>query len=94
MWMGGVVPLGYRVEARLLLVEPAEAENVHKGQVFRGQHEAIIDTSLWDAVQAVFATKGRTGQHYRYYVPKSAQAFGTKRGARACTRRRSTKCCA
>ncbi|HQY71165.1 MAG TPA: recombinase family protein [Pseudomonadales bacterium] len=172
MWMGGVVPLGYRVDARRLLVEPVEAENVrriftrfaecrsttdlvrwlaaqgiasrrgtpfskqalwkllnnriylgeivHKGQVFRGQHEAIIDTSLWDAVQAVFAvnhnerrhatwrkrgpdflltglvvteqgerlqpsftTKGRTGQHYRYYVPKSVQAFGTKRAGHA-----------
>jgi DNA invertase Pin-like site-specific DNA recombinase len=172
MWMGGVVPLGYRVEARRLLVEPAEAENVrriftrfaecrsttdlvrwlaaqgiasrrgtpfskqalwkllnnriylgeivHKGQLFRGQHEAILDTSLWDAVQAVFAvhhnerrhatwrgrgpdfllaglvatekgerlqpsftTKGRTGQHYRYYVPKSVQAFGTKRAGHA-----------
>ncbi|MEK0086133.1 recombinase family protein [Benzoatithermus flavus] len=28
MWMGGVVPLGYRVEARRLIVEPAEAETV------------------------------------------------------------------
>lgn len=95
-------------------------EIVHKGQVFRGQHEAIIDASLWDAVQAVFAvnhnerrhvtwrrrgpdfllaglvvteqgerlqpsftTKGRTGQHYRYYVPKSVQAFGTNRAGHA-----------
>ncbi|MGC4026322.1 MAG: recombinase family protein [Mesorhizobium sp.] len=28
MWMGGVVPLGYRVENRKLLVEPQEAETV------------------------------------------------------------------
>jgi hypothetical protein len=25
MWMGGVVPLGYRVQDRKLLIEPAEA---------------------------------------------------------------------
>ena len=107
MWMGGVVPLGYRVEARRLLVEPAEAETVrrifrrfvecrsttvvvgwlseqgitsrrgapfskqalwkllnnriyrgeivHRGQAYRGEHEAIIDAALWGAVQAVFA---------------------------------------
>lgn len=28
LWMGGVVPLGYRVEARKLLIEPQEAELV------------------------------------------------------------------
>jgi DNA invertase Pin-like site-specific DNA recombinase len=28
MWMGGVVPLGYRVQDRKLLIEPAEAEQV------------------------------------------------------------------
>jgi DNA invertase Pin-like site-specific DNA recombinase len=110
MWMGGVVPLGYRVEARQLLVEPAEAravrrifeafvelrsttdlvrrlaaegvtsrrgtpftkqalwkllnnriylgEIVHKGKIFPGQHEAIIERALWDRVQAVFAENG------------------------------------
>ncbi len=107
MWMGGVVPLGYRVEARRLLVEPAEAETVrtifarfamfrsttelvrwltaqgiasrrgtpfskqalwkllnnriylgeivHRGQAHPGQHEAIVDSAAWAAVQAVFA---------------------------------------
>ena len=30
MWMGGVVPLGYRVEARRLLVEPREAKIVRR----------------------------------------------------------------
>ncbi len=107
MWMGGVVPLGYRVDAQRLLVEPAEAETVrriftrfvecrsttvvvgwlsdqgitsrrgapfskqalwkllnnriyrgeivHRGQAYRGEHEAIIDAALWGAVQAVFA---------------------------------------
>jgi hypothetical protein len=28
MWMGGVVPLGYRVQDRKLLIDPAEAEQV------------------------------------------------------------------
>ena len=28
MWMGGVVPLGYRVESRKLLIEPTEAQTV------------------------------------------------------------------
>jgi len=107
MWMGGVVPLGYRVEARQLVVEPVEASNVrrifeqfvacrsttevvrwlaaegitsrkgtpftkqalwkqlnnrlylgeisHKGKFHPGQHAAIIDQELWNAVQAVFA---------------------------------------
>jgi DNA invertase Pin-like site-specific DNA recombinase len=107
MWMGGVVPLGYRVEARRLIVEPAEAEAVrtifarfaqcrsttvlvrwlaeqgigsrrgtpfskqalwkllnnriylgeivHRGKAHPGQHEAIVDAAVWDAVQAVFA---------------------------------------
>jgi len=30
MWMGGVVPLGYRVENRQLLIEPAEAATVRR----------------------------------------------------------------
>ncbi|MCG3187358.1 MAG: hypothetical protein IOMNBAOH_01969 [Rhodocyclaceae bacterium] len=107
MWMGGVVPLGYRVEARRLIVEPAEAEAVrtifarfaqcrsttvlvrwlaeqgigsrrgtpfskqalwkllnnriylgeivHRGKAHPGQHEAIVDAAVWDAVQVVFA---------------------------------------
>ena len=29
------------------------------------------------SLQPSFTTKGRTGQHYRYYVPKSVQAVGT-----------------
>lgn len=115
MWMGGVVPLGYRVEARRLIVEPAEAETVrrlfthfvecrsttdlvrwlsdqgiasrrgtpfskqarwkllnnriylgeiaHRGQAYRGEHEAIIDASLWDAVQSVFAVNHNERRH-------------------------------
>lgn len=30
-------------------------EIVHRGQAYRGEHEAIIDAALWEAVQAVFA---------------------------------------
>ena len=113
MWMGGVVPLGYRVEDRKLVPEPQEAEIVHqmfqrylelgsgrelvaelahqgvvgkvrvnrhgrqsggvamtrgaiywilknrlyvgevvfKGKIYPGQHVAIVDRDLFDAVQ-------------------------------------------
>jgi len=30
----------------------------HKGQLFKGQHEAIIDAETWDAAQAIFAQSG------------------------------------
>ena len=114
MWMGGPVPLGYRLDSRKLLVEPSEAEVVrhifrryvalgngrelieeleadgyrtkvrsykdgstrggglftrgmlfallgnrtylgqveHKGSVYDGEHDAIIEQALWDAVHA------------------------------------------
>ncbi len=117
LWMGGVVPLGYRVEARKLLVDEAEATMVrlifqryldlgslpalqralreqgvtsrprvlasgraiggvaftngplahvlknrtylgdinHRGQSHRGEHAAIVDATLFDAVQARLA---------------------------------------
>ena len=116
MWMGGVVPLGYELQDRNLVVHPPDAEVVrqifqlylklgcvsrlqehleqqgirsknrisragrcsggavysrgalygmlqnriylgeitHKGATYPGQHEAIIDRSLWDQVQAQF----------------------------------------
>jgi len=105
MWMGGVVPLGYRVQDRKLLVVPHEAEivrrifrdfadthcttdmvrafmsegivskrgkpfskqalykvlhnrayigeMVHKDKSYPGQHDAILDKAVWDAVHAV-----------------------------------------
>lgn len=113
MWMGGIVPLGYRVENRQLLIDPAEAPTVrrifekfvetrsttevvrwmkkegitsrkggtiaknalwkllnnptyrgdiaHKnqGKVYPGQHEALIEPELWNAVQAIFAVNPR-----------------------------------
>ncbi|MFL0357593.1 recombinase family protein [Erythrobacter sp. GH1-10] len=113
LWMGGPVPLGYRVKDRKLVVVPKEAGEVrhimqrylalgtvpalaqeleregyrtkaqkrasgphkggclyrrgtlyhllanpiyrgklkHKGEVFEGEHEAIVDEELWDSVQ-------------------------------------------
>lgn len=117
MWMGGPVPLGYRVEDRKLVVVPGEAETVrdimrrylhsqniydlldelehagivskrttgrdgtirggipfrrgallhllsnrtylglttHKGKAYEGQHEAIVDARLFEAVRAKLA---------------------------------------
>lgn len=103
MWMGGVVPLGYRVENRLLHIVPEAAEKVrhlcgeylrlgsvnalqdsigssltdkpisrgalysllqnpiyigkirHKDKVHDGQHEAILDETLWQQVQDTLA---------------------------------------
>ena len=111
MWMGGPVPLGYRVESRQLVVVPEEAHLVrqiftsfissrsttkmvkqlaeqgaksksgkslskqtiykilhnrmylgelgHKGEYFRGQHEALIDQATWDQVQAIMTENSR-----------------------------------
>jgi len=121
MWMGGTVPLGYRVHERKLVVIPEEAEAVrlifrryaelgsvallrteldrrnirskrregaagrlrggqkfsrgalylllqnplyrgevkHKDKVYPGRHEAIVDTDLWQIVQAKLAAKRR-----------------------------------
>ena len=102
MWMGGAVPLGYRVQDRKLLIEPKEAEVIwrifnrfveiqsskqiamelnaegvttkrggswdipkiyrvlnsytylgkvnYKGEIYDGEHEAIIEQSVWDTV--------------------------------------------
>jgi len=112
MWMGGVIPIGYDVNDKKLIINPSEAKTVthiyqrylalgcvrklkleldkqhivskprflrgkqaglkpfsrgnlygtlknplyngkvhHKGQCYEGQHAAIIDDTLWDAVQ-------------------------------------------
>ncbi len=120
MWMGGPVPIGYRLENRRLVIEPAEAEIVrlvfkrylalrsigalvedlsgrgvrtkmrtykdgrqvggihftkgmlghflknpiylgkvpHRGELHDGQHDAIIDVKLWDAVHALSKANG------------------------------------
>ncbi|MFC3205614.1 recombinase family protein [Aquamicrobium soli] len=111
MWMGGIVPLGYRVDNRKLVIEETEAatvkmiferfvsigsatvlaktlaaenvrtrrgklidkgflykllnnrvyigEAVHKGESYPGEHQAIIDRSLWDKVHAILAESPR-----------------------------------
>ncbi|WP_245264681.1 recombinase family protein [Aquamicrobium defluvii] len=111
MWMGGFVPLGYRVENRKLLIEETEAatvrmiferfvtigsatvlaktlaaegvrtrrgkpidkgflykllnnrvyigEAVHKGTSYPGEHEAIVERTLWDKVHAILQTSPR-----------------------------------
>ena len=62
MWMGGNVPLGYGVKDRKLVVNEPEASTVRVifrryaelGSVallYPGQHEAIIEPELWQAVQ-------------------------------------------
>ncbi|MEH3107441.1 MAG: recombinase family protein [Sphingomonas fennica] len=125
MWMGGPIPLGYRLDDRKLVIEPAEAETIrfiyrrflelksgrllvaeldrigirskprsnrhglaygntvisrgalyamlknplyvgdvaHKGQIFVGQHEAIIEREQFDAVQAALATAAVDRRH-------------------------------
>ncbi|MCZ8323087.1 MAG: recombinase family protein [Novosphingobium sp.] len=107
LWMGGAVPLGYRVLDRKLLIEPREAtivkriferfvqvgsnvdivrelqadgvtnrrgkpldkafiarvlrnrvylgEATHKGVSYPGEHEAIIESSLWEKVEKILA---------------------------------------
>jgi DNA invertase Pin-like site-specific DNA recombinase len=121
MWMGGPVPLGYRLENRKLLIDQNKAPIVrlifqrylelgstgeladelaldgvrtksrtyangrcvggvpfsrgsvaqllqnplfigkvkHRGELFDGEHEAIIDQDVWDEVQQLFATNRR-----------------------------------
>jgi site-specific DNA recombinase len=56
MWMGGVVPLGYRVEARKLLVEDTEADTV------RLILERYLKLGSVQALQAELATRGIMGR--------------------------------
>jgi DNA invertase Pin-like site-specific DNA recombinase len=125
MWMGGPVPLGYRLENRKLLIDENEAETLrhifrrylelgsvgaladelaaggvrtkvrqyangrsvggvsftkgslaqllqnpifigkvkHRGELFEGEHEAIIDQPVWEKVQQLFATNRRDRLH-------------------------------
>jgi DNA invertase Pin-like site-specific DNA recombinase len=125
MWMGGPVPLGYRLENRRLLIDENEAETVrlifrryfelgsigalaeelvdagirtkvrsfgngrsvggvvftrgplahllqnpvfagkvsHRGELFDGEHEAIVDQDTWHKVQQLFATNRRERLH-------------------------------
>ena len=111
MWMGGVVPVGYRVDAAAarragaphLRAHPPNASGPPtwragwplsaspragtpfskqalwkllntiyrrdrrgscKGQVFRGQHEVIIDSALWDTHSRADQRLPRAGVHF------------------------------
>ncbi|MFO1158473.1 MAG: recombinase family protein [Reyranellaceae bacterium] len=111
MWMGGFVPMGYRVENRKLVIDDAEAATVrmifqrfvklgsatalaqalnvegvrrrpgkpidkgyiykvlnnrtyaglavHKGTAYPGEHQAIIDQTLWDKVHSILQESPR-----------------------------------
>jgi DNA invertase Pin-like site-specific DNA recombinase len=125
MWMGGPVPLGYRLENRKLLIDETEAETVrlvfrrylelssvgalaaelttagirtkvrqfsngqsvggveftrgslaqllqnplfagkvsHRGELFEGEHEPIVDPDLWEQVQRLVANNRRERLH-------------------------------
>jgi DNA invertase Pin-like site-specific DNA recombinase len=125
MWMGGPVPLGYKLGKRKLLIDEVEAETVrlifrrylelrsvgaladelalagvrskvrvygsgrsvggvnfsrgslaqllqnpvyigkvhHRGELFDGEHRAIIDAAMWNGVQQQFATNRRQRLH-------------------------------
>jgi site-specific DNA recombinase len=56
MWMGGVVPLGYRVEARKLLIEESKANTV------RLIFERYLKLGSVQALQAELATRGVMGR--------------------------------
>jgi site-specific DNA recombinase len=120
MWMGGPIPLGYRLEERQLVIEPEEASTVrliferycelgsirdvldelndrglltkvkhlrdgstrggipfsrgpvaqllknplyigkvhHKGELFEGQHEAIVDQAVWEQAESIRRQNG------------------------------------
>ncbi|MDP3676494.1 MAG: recombinase family protein [Novosphingobium sp.] len=144
MWMGGPVALGYRVEERMLIVVPEEAETVrhimrrylesqnifdlieqlqrdgivskivrgrdgtirggvpfrrgalyhllanqtylgltvHKAKVYQGQHDAIVDAELFEAVQAKLAerTNPRTSPKARRCVSLLAGMIHDEQG--------------
>jgi DNA invertase Pin-like site-specific DNA recombinase len=132
MWMGGKVPLGYRVENRRLVVNEPEAARVrrvfqlfaetgsgvetvrrlqaegiatrsgrpldkgdvykllnlrtyvgevaHRGNIYRGEHQAIISRALWDRVHALLqvSPRQRSAQN-RQHTPALLKGliFGT-----------------
>ena len=50
LWMGGPVPLGYRVESRKLLVDEAagRADGIDEGDAARGAH--ALYTDVWTSM--------------------------------------------
>jgi site-specific DNA recombinase len=47
----------------------------HKGQVYEGQHEAIVDRTLWDRAQELLAAKSAAREH-RPIVPGGRSLAG------------------
>lgn len=67
MWMGGIVPLGYRVESRHLLIEPTEARTVR--HLFDRYLElrsvrALADEALATGLVGRASTDGRPGKPF------------------------------
>jgi hypothetical protein len=58
MWMGGVVPLGYRVEARRLIVDPTEAETVRTIFARFAQCRSTTVLVQWLAEQGIGSRRG------------------------------------
>jgi site-specific DNA recombinase len=67
MWMGGVVPLGYSLEGRRLLLQPEEAETVR--QVFTRHLESGCVSKLQESLE-------RTGIRSKQRTTKSGTARG------------------
>jgi site-specific DNA recombinase len=67
MWMGGVVPLGYSLEGRRLVVQPAEAESVKL--IFRRYLELGCVSKLQESLE-------RTGTRSKQRTTKSGAARG------------------
>ena len=56
MWMGGAVPLGYRVEQRKLLIEPAEADAVrHIFERYLEPGRSPCLSAIWRATDIALA---------------------------------------
>ena len=58
MWMGGVVPLGYRVDARRLIVEPAEAETVRTIFARFATCRSTTELVRWLTAQGIASRRG------------------------------------
>lgn len=54
----------YRQQVHRLLTNPLYiGKVVHKGKWYEGQHEAIIDQALWEAVQVTMQTQDQKSRH-------------------------------
>lgn len=69
MWMGGVVPLGYRVENRKLIIEPEEAKTV------RWLFERYLDVKSVRALVDEAALQGHSG---RRTIQRNGSAVTTR----------------